>query len=107
MISCQMGAAPVIPDAMPLMRELSLFPTHAATTYEGVYPIVQLSLKSLVVPVLTDTIFLFILSSDDAPNSCIRALLSDKILEIMNATPSGSTFVPKMGLLGGVYSSST
>src|SRR5260370_11688822 len=56
MISCQIGAAPVMPEAIELMRELSLFPTHVATTYEGVYPNVQLSRKSFVVPVFAETI---------------------------------------------------
>src|SRR3990167_6298270 len=53
--ACQIGAAPVIPETIPLIGLLSLFPTHVATTREGVYPIVQLSRRSFVVPVLTDT----------------------------------------------------
>ena len=37
------------------MAELSLFPTHVATNTCGVYPMVQLSRRSSVVPVFTET----------------------------------------------------
>ena len=56
-ILCQIGAAPVIPDAkFWLIGLLSLFPTQEAARIDGVYPIVQLSLLLSVVPVLTETI---------------------------------------------------
>src|SRR3989344_9038166 len=52
-ILLQMGAAPVTPEAIFPIGLLSLFPTHVATKILGVQPIVQLSLLSSVVPVLT------------------------------------------------------
>src|SRR3989338_3929079 len=85
MIRFQIGAAPVIPDARYDIGVLSLFPTQTATKKFGVYPIVQLSLRSFVVPVLTDTIFFLTTKLDDAPNAGVRALLSDKIFDIKNA----------------------
>src|SRR3989338_2551006 len=106
-ISCQIGAAPVIPEAKLFIGVLSLFPTHEATTKSGVYPIVQLSLKSFVVPVLTETAWFAIFNAEFAPNSKRRALLSAKISEIMKATPSGRIFLPKIGEEGGLYSSKT
>ena len=52
----QIGAAPVTPETSAgFMGELSLFPTHVATRASGVNPMVQLSRKSSVVPVLTET----------------------------------------------------
>jgi len=52
---CQMGAAPTIPVELWLSGLLSGLPTQTAVTRLGVKPIVQLSLKSLVVPVLAAT----------------------------------------------------
>ncbi len=78
----QIGAAPVIPEAkFWLIGVLSLLPTQTATKYEGVNPIVQLSLLLSVVPVLTDTTLPGILSGELEPNSKDLALLSAKILE--------------------------
>ena len=52
----QIGAAPVIPDASAgFIGELSLLPTHATTTRLLVYPAVQLSRLSSVVPVFAAT----------------------------------------------------
>src|SRR3989344_420492 len=80
----QIGAAPVIPEErLGLIGELSLFPTHTATRYEGVNPIVQLSLLLSLVPVLTETVCPVIFKGELVPNSHDLALLSDKILEII------------------------
>src|SRR5258708_31798530 len=55
MIVCQIGAAPVIPEAMPAIGALLLFPTQTAVREFGVKPIVQLSLNLSEVPVFTET----------------------------------------------------
>src|SRR3989338_6708002 len=69
-IPFQIGAAPVIPDArFGCIGLSSLFPTQKQTTYEGVYPTVQLSFLSSVVPVLTATVFPGILRTDLVPNT--------------------------------------
>ena len=53
----QIGEAPVIPEAiLGFIGELSLFPTQTPIVSELVYPTVQLSRLSLVVPVLTATV---------------------------------------------------
>ncbi len=44
---------------------------------------VQLSRRSLVVPVLTETVWPLITSSEDGPKAPTRALLSSKIWEMM------------------------
>src|SRR5438876_7091646 len=92
---------------MLFIAELSLFPTQTPTTYDGVYPNVQLSRKSFVVPVFADTVCFGITNSELGPKSINRAPLSDKIFEIIYAIPEGNTFLPKIGLENGVYSSST
>src|SRR3989344_1789265 len=81
-ISFQIGAAPVIPETSAwFIGVLSLFPTHTVVTYSGVYPIVQLSRKSFVVPVFALTTWLRMTSSEDGPNAPMRALLSNKMCE--------------------------
>ena len=51
-ISCQIGHAPLTPDISHI-GEPSVLPTHTHTIASGVYPIVQLSRKSVLVPVFT------------------------------------------------------
>jgi len=75
----QIGEAPVMPEATALIGVLSLFPTHAETSRVFVYPKVQLSRRLFVVPVLTATCCLGILSTELKPNAAARALLSDKM----------------------------
>jgi hypothetical protein len=99
MMSCQIGAAPVIPEVRSgSIGELSLFPTHTAVTYEGVYPIVQLSRLSLLVPVLTDTVLLGMTKLEFGPNAEVRAALSLKILFIIHATSGLTAATPFAGL---------
>jgi len=52
----QIGAAPVTPETNKGLSSLLLLPVQTAVKYSGVYPIVQLSSQSSVVPVLTDTV---------------------------------------------------
>lgn len=61
------------------MDVLSLLPTHVATRRVSVYPIVQLSLRLLVVPVLTDTVFPRTFRMDDGPKARVLDPLSDRI----------------------------
>ncbi len=73
-ISFQIGEAPVTPEAIWLIGELSLFPTQVATRKFWLYPIVQLSLRSLLVPVLTATSGWFLITRYEFnPNSGARA----------------------------------
>src|SRR3972149_2736005 len=51
MNSCQIGPAPDTPVTFTI-GALSALPTHTPTARSGVYPTVQLSRKSVVVPVL-------------------------------------------------------
>lgn len=98
MISCQMGAAPVIPDVRKgSMGVLSLLPTHTAARYDGVYPMVQLSRLLSVVPVFTETVLPGITRLEFGPNAGVRAVLSLKILPNIHAT-SGLTAA--IGFLG-------
>src|SRR5574344_1976998 len=60
---------------------LSLLPTQTPTATDGVYPIVQASLLSFVVPVLTATSLPATLKIEFAPKVGVLASLSDKILE--------------------------
>src|SRR5512141_1535265 len=84
MKSCQIGPAPVNPLERS-MDELSLLPTQTPVTSCGVKPSVQLSLKSLVVPVLAaagrDNF-----SDELAPNATLRAWLSDRMSVIRYVT---------------------
>ena len=87
MMSCHIGAAPVIPDVRyGFIGELSLLPTQTTAVNDGVYPAVQLSRFSLVVPVLTDTVFPGMTSAELGPNADCRALLSESMLEMIHAT---------------------
>ena len=54
-ILLQIGDDPETPEATFSIGELSLFPTQTPIALCGVPPIVQLSLLSFVVPVLTAT----------------------------------------------------
>src|SRR3990167_4943984 len=73
----QIGAAPVIPETIRLMDELSLFPTHVRTKKFWLKPTVQLSLRSLLVPVLTAISgWFFTTRLELKPNSGARAVLS-------------------------------
>src|SRR3989338_4038854 len=90
----QIGAAPVIPDTTFDIRVLSLFPTHVATKKFGVNPSVQLSRKSLVVPVLTDTVLPLMLRKLPVPKAIARAPLSDKICEIKKAVSFEIALLP-------------
>ena len=81
-MSLKIGAAPVIPETKAwFMGVPSLFPTQVETKYWGVKPNVQLSFRSLVVPVLALTIWWGITNLELGPNSIVRALLSCKICE--------------------------
>src|SRR5438067_9059877 len=87
---CQIGAAPTIPVELWLRGLLSGFPTHTAVARLGVKPTVQLSLKSLVVPVLAATWRPARVRSPPQPNSRQRLRSSDMMDAMMKATP-GST----------------
>src|SRR3989344_8209903 len=91
----QIGDAPVTPEATADIGELSLFPTQVATTTSGLYPIVQLSLLSLVVPVLTETSLCpLTLRKELSPKAATRALLSERICVIKKETSSLRTLSP-------------
>ena len=64
---------------------LSLLPTQTPTATEGVYPIVQASLLSFVVPVFTATSLPGIFKIELAPKVGVLASLSERILERMFA----------------------
>ncbi len=76
----QIGAATTTPSAPFFIEELSLLPRHTPATNDGVYPIVQASRKSFVVPVLAAIGRLPRMSGLRLPNTKARALLSDIIL---------------------------
>src|SRR3989344_440177 len=95
MISCQMGAAPVIPDTRLLfIKDPSLLPTHVATRYFGVNPMVQLSRKLLEVPVLTAILWPSIDNFAFLPKAASLALLSDSISISHQAVRGESTCLP-------------
>src|SRR5258706_16102275 len=77
MNSFQIGPAPETPETLTIGVLLAL-PTHTPTTRFGVKPIVQLSRKSVVVPVLAAA-GLSICNALWSPNSGKRALLSLRI----------------------------
>src|SRR5436190_24151912 len=87
---CQMGAAPTMPVELWLSGLLSGLPTQTAVARLGVKPTVQLSLKSLVVPVLAATWRPARVRSPWQPNDMQRLRSSDMIEAMMKATP-GST----------------
>ena len=87
------------------MGVLSLLPTQTPTTTVGVHPIVQLSRLSLVVPVFTDIVFPSTLIRLLGPKVISLALGSDKILEIIKASPVDMTLRPE--LVVGFHSSNT
>src|SRR3989344_2311444 len=99
-ISLQMGVAPVMPEvSVGCMGVLSLFPTQTVTTKSFVYPMVQLSRFSLLVPVLTGTHWPGIKRSEREPNDADRAELSLRMSEIINVVPSGATRFSFIALL--------
>ena len=61
------------------MGVASLLPTQTATSRLGVKPMVQLSLRELVVPVLTATWWLGITKRERGPKAGVRAALSERI----------------------------
>src|ERR1700732_1357517 len=84
---CQIGAAPTMPVELWLSGLLSGLPTHTAVARLGVKPTVQLSLKSLVVPVLAPTWRPGSVKSPWQPNDMQRLRSSDMIDAMMKATP--------------------
>src|SRR6202165_1100858 len=76
---CQMGAAPTMPVELWLSGLLSGLPTHTAVARLGVKPTVQLSLKSLVVPVFAATVRPGSVRSPRQPHSRQRLGASDMI----------------------------
>src|SRR6202140_1799785 len=84
---CQIGAAPTMPVGLWLRGFLSGLPAHTAVARLGVKPTVQLSLKSLVVPVFAATVRPGRVRSPWQPNSRQRLRASDMIEEMMKATP--------------------
>src|ERR1700682_3986232 len=87
---CQMGAAPTMPVELWLSGLLSGLPTDPAVARLGVKPTVQLSLKSLVVPVFAATVRPASVRSPRQPKDMQRLRSSDMIDAMMKATP-GST----------------
>ena len=80
MKSCQMGAAPLMPEMLRI-GVLSALPTHTPTAIPGVNPTVQLSRQSVVVPVFTAAgreSFSMLLS----PKAGMRAVSSERISAI-------------------------
>ncbi len=75
---------------------LSVLPVHTPTTRSGVYPIVQLSRKSLVVPVLAAA-GKGSASGLSRPIAAIRAASSSKISLMRKATRGSSTCSPATG----------
>lgn len=67
---------------------------------------VQLSLKLLVVPVLTLTVLPGTLSTELVPKAAARALLSERMCEIRKLVSSDSTRSPSRIPLAGLYSKS-
>ncbi len=81
-----MGHAPLTPDTSHI-GEPSVLPTHTHTIASGVYPIVQLSLKSVLVPVFTG-IAILVPSILDIPNVLDRFLGSLSISAICQLSGS-------------------
>ena len=94
----QIGAAPETPLATFFICLLSLLPTHTPTTASRLQPIVQLSFRSLVVPVLTATARLPKFKYELTPKVSRRALLSARIELIRKATFSSNTLSGATGL---------
>ena len=98
-ILLHIGDAPETPDATLSIGELSLFPTQTPTDLCGLPPIVQLSLLSFVVPVLTAICLPETFNNEFGPNASVRAELSDKIFEIIYASSGLNTFLPFLGVI--------
>src|SRR5690606_41956634 len=88
----QIGPAPVTPVTLS-MGELSVLPTHTPTAISVVKPIVQLSRKSLVVPVFAPAGYGGLIGVF-SPKPGMRATLSDRMLCIRYAWPGSSACVP-------------
>src|SRR6186997_1323797 len=87
--ACRIGAAPVTPETSRIGVP-SKFPTHTPTVNSGVYPIAQLSRKSVLVPVLHATGKLK-RNEEFRPKDCVRAELSLKISAMSHAAPAVSS----------------
>src|SRR6202158_3955279 len=95
---CQMGAAPTMPVELWLSGLLSGLPTQTAVARLGVKPTVQLSLKSLVVPVLAAKWRPGGVRAPRQPKDMQRLRSSDMIDAMMKATPG---LTARALLLGG------
>src|SRR5690242_5550253 len=89
----QMGEAPVRPVELTIGSPL-LLPTQTPTATLWVNPTVQLSLKSVVVPVFTDVTRPPVLSGLFDPISMLRATLSLRMSRISKAIRGSSTCLP-------------
>ena len=87
MYSFQIGAATKTPSAPAFIGRLLLFPAQTPTATEGVYPTVQASLNSCVVPVFAATILPSSKISElRGPKIGVLATLSERMEFILRAT---------------------